>query len=102
MDMYTLNQIPSNPQIRKFVRRTLFGKSVFCPECKSRKVIAGGGRYWCRSCRCRFSLLSHTWLKNLKLPMVQFWMLLWCWTMQIQVLQTEKLTKLSETTERHC
>lgn len=89
MDMYNLNQIPSNPQIKKFVRRTLFGKNVFCPECKSRKVTAERSRYWCRVCRCRFSLLSHTWLKNLKLPLVQFWMLLWCWTMQIPVLHQE-------------
>ncbi len=101
MDMYNLNQIPSCSQIKKFIRRTLFGKNVFCPECKSRKVTAERNRYWCRSCRCRFSLLSHTWLKNLKLPLVQFWMLLWCWTMQIPVLQTQSLTKLSETTVRH-
>ncbi len=31
MDMYQLKQIPSEAQIRKYVRRIVFGKNVFCP-----------------------------------------------------------------------
>ena len=96
MDMYTLNQIPSNAQVKKFLRRTLFGKNVFCPECKSRAVNKDRERYRCRKCRCRFSLLSHTWLMHLRLPVSQFWMILWCWTCAIPVKQTVALTHVNE------
>ena len=98
--MYTLNQIPSEAQIRKFLRRTLFGKNVFCPLCRSRKVIAERNRYRCRSCRGRFSLLSHTWLANLKLPLTQWWVVLWAWIEGIPIKQTMNLTELSDPTVR--
>src|SRR3989344_5048214 len=78
--MYTLNQIPSEAQIRKYLRRTLFGKNIFCPTCRSRLVTVGSNRYRCKDCRRRFSLLSHTWLANLKLPLEVWWMVLWCWS----------------------
>jgi transposase-like protein len=100
MDMYTLNQIPSNPQIKKFLRSTLFGKNMWCPECKSRKVQKDHERYRCRECRCRFSLLSHTWLKNVRIPLTQFWMILWCWTCAIPIKQTVALTHVTEKSVR--
>lgn len=99
--MYHLNQIPSEAQIRKYLRRIVFGKNVFCPVCKGRKVLKSGGRYRCPKCRIRFSLLSHTWLSNMKLPYQKFWMLLWCWTIEDPILQTAALTNLSERTVRH-
>lgn len=100
-DMYTLHQIPSEAKIRKFLRRTLFGKNVFCPWCRSRKVLSEKERYRCLICRQRFSLLSHTWLTNMKLPLTQFWIILWCWTTQIPIRQTASLTKLSIPTVYH-
>lgn len=100
-DMYQLKQVPSTAQIRKFIRRTVFGKNIYCPACKSRKVYAVQGRYRCRSCKIRFSLFSHTWLANLKLSLQKFWLVLWCWTAQIPVRQAMALTKLSEVTIRH-
>ncbi|MDO8591374.1 MAG: IS1595 family transposase [bacterium] len=101
MDMYTLKQIPSEAQIRKYLRRTIYGKNVYCPECGSYKVWRSYERYRCPDCRIRFSLLSHTWLANMKLPLQQWWMLLWCWTTRIPILQTQSLTGLSEVTVRH-
>jgi transposase-like protein len=101
MDMYQLNQIPTNAQITKYLKHIVFGKHVHCPECKSRQTYAAQGRYRCRRCRIRFSLLSHTWLSNLKLPLQDFWLALWCWTTQVPVKQTAALTKLSEVTVRH-
>ncbi len=94
--MYQLNQVPTEPQIRKFLRRTLFGKNVFCPECRFRWVTKRQGRYWCPRCRERFSLLSHTWLRDCKLPLQKFWLLLWCWTQGVPVKQTMALALLSE------
>ena len=101
MDMYQFNQIPSEAQIRKYLRRIVFGKEVYCPVCKSRKVYKAQCRYRCRKCKIRFSLLSHTWLSNLKLSLTQFWMILWCWTTQIPVRQATLMTDLSEVSTRH-
>jgi transposase-like protein len=99
--MYQFRQIPSEAQIHKYLRRIVYGKEIYCPVCKSRKVYKVQGRYRCRKCRIRFSLLSHTWLSNLKLPLQEFWLVLWCWTTQVPVKQTIKLTLLSEVTIRH-
>lgn len=69
MDMYNLKQIPSEAQIRKYLRRAIFGKNVFCPECGSYKVWQSYERYRRPDCRIRFSLTSHTWLNNMELPL---------------------------------
>lgn len=95
-DMYQLKQIPSEPQVRRFLRRTLFGKNVWCPQCRSRSVVRYEARYRCRRCRAKFSLLSHTWLADLKLPLPKFWLVLWCWTSAVPVKQTMALVRLSE------
>ena len=99
--MYQFRQIPSEAQIQKYLRRIVFGRNMYCPVCKTQKVYAAGKRYRGRKCSIRFSLLSHTWLSNLKLPLQQFWLILWCWTVQIPVKQTVSLTQLSEVTIRH-
>ena len=99
--MYSLNQIPSEAQIRKFLRRILFGKNVFCPRCRCREVIRDHERYWCPRCRRRFPLLSYTWLHDLKLPLQSFWLVLWCWTQAIPVKQATELIRLSEMAIRH-
>lgn len=65
------------------------------------KITTYQDRYRCRKCRIRFSPLSHTWLANLKLPLTQFWLVLWCWMIQIPVKQTARMTKLSIPTIRH-
>ena len=95
-NMYTLNQVPSEAQIRKYIRRILFGKNMFCPMCHSPKVVSERRRYRCRSCRGRFSLFSHTWLANIKLPLEQWWMVLWAWSTGTPIRQTRALTGLSE------
>ena len=95
-DMYQINQIPSEPQIKKFLRRTIFGKNVYCPRCRYRQVFKNHDRYWCPRCRRRFSLLSHTWLHDLKLPLQKWWVILWCWTTRIPVQQAMDLSNQSE------
>ena len=100
VSMYQFNQIPSEAQIKKYLRRIVFGKNIYCPVCKGDEVYASQGRYRCRKCRIRFSLLSHTWLSHLRLPLQEFWLILWCWTTQIPVRQAMSLTKLSEPTIR--
>lgn len=93
--MYHFNQIPSEAKVEKYLRRILFGKNLFCPRCRSRLVVCYEKRYRCRRCREKFSLLSHTWLADMKLSYQRFWLLLWCWTTEIPIRQTQAWTKLS-------
>lgn len=99
--MYQFRQIPSEAQIKKIIRKCVFGTNLHCPNCFSRDIVPYEDRYRCRKCRSKFSLLSHTWLSNLKLPLEQFWLILWCWTAQVPVKQTSLLTRLSIPTIRH-
>ena len=99
--MYQLKQIPSEAQIKKHIRRCVFGSTIHCPACFSRKVVRYEKRYRCRKCKTKFSLLSHTWLSNLKLPLQTFWLVLWCWVAQVPVKQTALLSGLSLVTVRH-
>jgi transposase-like protein len=102
MDMYNLRQIPSEARIKKYLKYAIYGdRFLFCPECHFTNIRAYEDRYRCPRCRCKFSLLSHTWLSNLKLPLQQWWMLLWCWTQKIPVQQASALTKLSQVTIYH-
>lgn len=94
--MYQLNQIPSDTQIQKYLRQIVFGRNLFCPECRSRKVVSYEDRYRCIDCRIKFSLLSHTWLSDMKLSYQKFWLILWCWTIKEPIGQTVSITKLSE------
>lgn len=101
MEMYHREHIPSETKIRKFLKKVLFGDHVFCPLCKRYEVLSRQNRYFCKRCRIRFSLLSHTWLSNMKLPLKLFWFVLFCWTNQVPVKQTRKFTSLSEKAVRH-
>lgn len=99
--VFAFNQIPSEAKIKKHIRRIVFGRNMFCPTCKTRKVLKEKERFWCIKCRTRFSLLSGTWLSHLKISLQTFWFVLWCWTQQIPVKQTAKLTELSKQTIYH-
>lgn len=99
--MYVLKQIPSETQIKKYIRRSVFGKNVFCPECRSRQIVKYENRYRCKRCRTKFSLISHTWLVGMKLSFQKFWLLLWCWQKKVPIQQTMDLTRLSEKAIRH-
>lgn len=93
--------VPTEAKIRKFIRRILFGKNVFCPECKNRQVISSQDRYYCGRCRRRFSLLSHTWLANSKVGLAELWMILWCWTAQMPVNRAVDVSGLSKKAVRY-
>ena len=95
MDMYALNQIPSETKIKMYLRRILYGgKNMVCPECRSRLICRYEERYRCKRCRVKFSLLSHTWLASVRLPLQQLWLLLGCWGNPLPVRQKASLTGL--------
>lgn len=98
--VFHLNQIPSDTQIRKHIRRLRFGKHVRCPRCGTRKIHASEQRYRCIRCRRPFSLLTGTFLKGTRLSYRTLWALLWCWTQQIPVRQSVALCGVSDTTVR--
>jgi transposase-like protein len=91
-----LNQIPSEAQIKKTLRKIIFGKNLTCPWCHRRDVKSSELRYWCGRCRKHFSLLTGTWLSGMKLNLRTWYALLWCWTNRIPVLQTQKLCHVGE------
>jgi hypothetical protein len=58
-------------------------------------------RWRCKKCRKKFSLLSNTWLKDMKLSWSEFWLILWSYTAQVPVTQAVKLTNLSQKAVLH-
>ena len=96
-----LNQIPSEAQIKKELRKIIFGKNMFCPLCHSRQIYSSENRYRCRKCRKPFNLFTNTWLQGMKLSLRTFWALLWCFTQKVPVLQSQKLCHVNEKTVRY-
>lgn len=98
MDLF---DIPSEAKIRKFIKGILFGRHIKCPKCSSRQVVKDGKRYRCKGCRTRFSLLSHTWLSNSKIPLTKLWIIIWCYTAQIPIKQASSISNMSYKGIRH-
>jgi len=99
--MYLLKQVPSETQIKKHLRKAIFGSNIFCPECRSQQIVCYENRYRCKKCRLKFSLLSHTWLKGMKLNYQNLWLILWCWQKKCPIQQTMNLMRLSDKAVRH-
>ncbi len=96
-----VNQIPSETKIKKELRHIIYDHNLHCPRCHSRQVAVSEDRYRCAKCRRPFSLLTNTWLEGTKLNLRTVWAVLWCWTQQVPVRQTETLCHLSEPSVRH-
>ncbi|GEM_PF-5002062 len=92
---------PSVRYIRSFLRQTIYGSNMKCPECFSYRVVTYGKRYRCRECCNRFSFLSCTWLSWSKLSLPDLWKVLWCFVHAIPIKQAQQMTHLSEKAIRH-
>jgi transposase-like protein len=101
MANYNLNQLPSEAQIRKTLRKAIFGKYVFCPHCGSRRVAPLEKRYHCKKCRKKFSLTSCSWLKGAKIALTKISCLLWCWQIKCPPDQAQAIAAVSLPTVRH-
>jgi len=101
MNYYNLNQLPSEAQLRKLLRKAIFGKYLYCPHCGSRRVRAIEKRYYCQKCRKKFSLISESWLRGTKIPLPKICLLLWCWQIRIPLDQAMAVTAVSLPTVRH-
>jgi transposase-like protein len=104
--LHTLGNLPlalSERKVRATLRQIIFKKGrICCTKCGYFRIISlkKEDRYFCKRCRKKFSLLSHTWLKNLKIPLALFILLLWFWLSDYQVGQVNQLTGLSIPTIR--
>lgn len=91
----------SERKVKATLRQVLFKKGrMTCTHCGCFKIISLKDRYFCKGCRKKFSLLSHTWLKNLKMPLTLLILLLWLWLEDYQVKQVSQLTGISVPTIR--
>ncbi len=89
----------SEREARARLRAIVFPKGrVRCPHCGRLDVRAIEARYWCRKCRKKFSLLSHTWLKHLRLPVTTLFLLLDSWMQGFAVEEIQRLTGVSRPT----
>lgn len=96
-----LHQVPSSSQIKREIKKVVFGKRLFCPRCGSPQVKRSESRWRCRLCRRPFSLTSvTTWLKGMKLSLETFWLLLWCFVSKVSIEQAMKLCGVSKPTTR--
>jgi len=90
-------------QLQAKLRKIIFKNGrLKCPHCGSfiiRKVKSEK-RYYCKRCRKKFSVLSSSWLKNIKIPLAQFTVLLQLWLKGYGVAEANELTKLSIPTIR--
>ena len=97
--VFQLNQIPSDAQIQKHIRRIRFGHHVRCPRCGARKIAASEQRYRCVRYRRPFLLLTGAFLEGTRWSYRTLWALLWCWTQQVPVKQTMALCNLDNFAE---
>jgi len=99
----SLSQIPSEKQVWKKLRLTVFGKKVKCPDCKRQKYVkeVQKDKMWCcTKCHNRFSVTNANWLKGMKISGKHLWALIWCWQNKINIQQTQSLINLSIPTIR--
>lgn len=96
--MFTVTCNFTERQLRTAVRRVVFPKGrIRCPRCCSFRIkkVPSEERYHCPKCRRKFSLLSHTWLKDCKLPLTTLLLLLHAWQMEYTITHTQELVHLS-------
>ena len=88
----------SERQLVAKLRAMFFAKGrVRCTRCGYTHVykLTNDGRYHCPRCRRKFSLLSHTWLRHLRIPLTTFMILLWAWMKGYSIVQAQDLTSIS-------
>lgn len=97
--MLTLKSNLSIKEIKATLRRMAFKNGrLKCPHCSCFKVRHIEKRYYCTRCRKKFSLVSNTWLKHIKLPLNDFASLLECWLNCSSVSDTSDQLNISRPT----
>lgn len=92
----------SERALKARLRRLVFtnGRAV-CPHCGRYRIQAIEDRYWCGQCRKKFSIISHTWLKGMKLSLATFFSLLDCWLYEVPVGEAARRCRISIVSTRY-
>lgn len=98
--MPNVPQVFTEAQIQAQIRRILFPNGIRCPRCQKRYSRKVAGRYFCNSCRLKFSLKRATPFARSKLSYHQLWLLLQCWLKELSPQDAHAMTELSHTTIR--
>jgi len=99
--MYHITLNISERRVLALLRRIVWEKGrPRCPRCGIFRVraVRKEGRYHCPRCRRKFSLLSHTWMRDVKVPLPVFILLLSFWLEDVTVDFAAKLLTLSRPT----
>lgn len=99
--MYQITAGISERKVRTMLRAIIFRKGrLRCPHCGYFRILSvkQERRYHCTRCRKKFSLLSGTWMKNVKIPLSLFVVLVSCWLEDVTVDLAAKLTTFSRPT----
>ncbi len=99
--MYHITAGISERKVRMMLRTIIFRKGrLRCPRCGCFRVLSvrNEDRYHCTRCRKKFSVLSGTWMKNVKIPLAFFIVLLSFWLEDVTVELAGKFTHLSRPT----
>jgi len=100
LHMHILESIPSEAKCRSLIRQCLFGKRLYCPHCFRSRPVALAGRYFCRGCRKKFSLVSCSWLRRSRIRYRTLWLLILCWQRKIPFGLTVSIAGVSAQTVR--
>lgn len=85
----------SDRKIKGQFRKLIFAKRIFCPRCGYTKIRVSENRYRCPKCRKPFSLISGTWLKDMKISWSKLYLILDCWLKGIDLKNVCYLVKVS-------
>lgn len=91
----------NNREIKTALRKAFFNKGrLKCPRCNCFKVRSIEKRYYCVRCRKKFSLTSNSWIKDIKIPLSKFVVILECWLKGRSVKDTAESSNTSIPTIR--
>jgi transposase-like protein len=99
--MYHIELDMPEAKVEAMLRRIVWKKGrPHCPRCGAFRIraVKDEARYHCPKCRRKFSLLSHTWMKDVKIPLPLFIALLSFWLEDATVELASKLAGLSRPT----
>lgn len=90
-------------QTNKVFRHAKFSKRTLCIFCNSRKIsVISDGRFFCRQCNKKFSLLTNTYLANIRLSLDQLYEILYWFVYEFTANKTAKEIKINQKLVHRC
>lgn len=84
-------------QTRKVFRHAKFPKRTTCLRCNSRQISAiSDGRFLCRKCHKLFSVLTGTYLSNIRIPLDQLYEILYWFVYEFTANKTAKEIRVNQ------